>query len=154
MMTLRNTFQAIATSSGKPFDVVTIDGDNFIVETPNGIRKFHRSKFKIDPRTASKVIDGRVEVDLELIDLNYRPSVTTPSWEPTTSVKPYEQLTKLYIDIETTGLDPLVDRVLMVGLMAETGVKIIITETAERVILSSTIEHLRSSKPNCLIGQT
>jgi uncharacterized protein YprB with RNaseH-like and TPR domain len=48
-------------------------------------------------------------------------TINTPSWEPTTSVKPYEELTKLYIDIETTGLDPLVDRVLMVGVMNETG---------------------------------
>jgi DNA polymerase, archaea type len=150
-MTLSKTFKATATS-GKVFTAVAIDGENFIVETVNGLRKFHRSKFTIDPRTSTSIVNGRVEVDLDLIDLNYRPSVITPSWAPTTSVKPYEELTKLYLDIETTGLDSLVDRVLMVGLMSETGVKTIISDADERVILTRTIEHLKANKPDCLIG--
>ena len=106
----------------------------------------------IDPRLALAHVNGRIEVNLDKLDLNYRPSVQTPSWSPTISVKPYEQLAKLYLDIETTGLHPEVDRVLMVGMMSESGVKTIITDPDEKVLLSQTMEFLRVNKPELLIG--
>jgi hypothetical protein len=109
--------------SGQPLIVDRLDGDILHI----GDRKIHRSAIlrveqpSTNPRDAVVHSPGRIEVDLDRLSLDYCPSVITPSWEPTTSVKPYEQLTKLYLDIETTGLDPLVDRVLMVGVMNETG---------------------------------
>ena len=106
----------------------------------------------INPRLALSHANGRIEVDLDKLDLNYLPSVQTPSWSPTTSVQPYGQLTKLYLDIETTGLHPEVDRVLMVGLMSENGVKTIITDPDEKVLLSQVMEFLRVNKPELLIG--
>ena len=138
--------------SGHPLVVDSIDGNILHI----GDRKVHRSAIvRIDPpspRLAVERSPGRIEVDLDRLSLDYLPTVTTPSWEPTTSVKPYEQLTKFYLDIETTGLHPETDRVLMIGLMSETGVKTIITDPEERVILTKTIDHLRANKPNCLIG--
>jgi DNA polymerase, archaea type len=138
--------------SGNPLIVDRLDGDILHI----GDRKVHKSAIvRIDPpspRLAVEHSPGRIEVNLDRLSLDYHPSVTTPSWEPTTAVKPYEQLTKLYIDIETTGLDPLVDRVLMVGLMSETGIKTILTDPDEQVILTKTIEHLKANKPDCLIG--
>jgi DNA polymerase, archaea type len=138
--------------SGQPLTVDRIDGDILHIAD----RRVHRSAIlRIDPpspRLAVKHSPGRIEVNLDRLSLDYRPTVTTPAWAPTTSVKPYDQLTKLYLDIETTGLDPLVDRVLMVGLMSETGVKTIITDPDERVILTKTIDYLKANKPGCLIG--
>ncbi len=134
--------------SGNPLIVDRIDGDILHI----GDRKVHKSAIcRIDPpspRLAVEHSPGRIEVNLDRLSLDYQPLVSTPSWAPTTSVKPYEQLTKLYIDIETTGLDPLVDRVLMVGLMSATGEKVIITDADERVILTKTIEHLGANKPD------
>ena len=107
--------------SGHPLIVDRLDGDILQI----GNRKIHRSAIvRVDPpspRLAVEHLPGRIEINLDRLSLEYQPTVTTPSWEPTTSVKPYEELTKLYLDIETTGLDPLVDRVLMVGLMSQTG---------------------------------
>jgi DNA polymerase, archaea type len=138
--------------SGNPLLVDRIDGDILHI----GDRKIHRSAIlRVDPpspRLAVERSPGRIEVDIDRLSLDYKPTVSTPSWEPTTSVKPYEQLTKLYIDIETTGLDSLVDRVLMVGLMNESGVKTVITDPDERVILTKTIDYLKANKPDCLIG--
>jgi len=138
--------------SGLPLVVTSIDGDILHI----GDRRVHRSAIvRVDPpspRLAVKRLPGRIEVDIDRLSLDYQPTVTTPSWEPSTSVKPYDQLTKLYIDIETIGLDPLIDRVLMVGVMSETGVKTIISDPDERVILTQTIEHLTANKPDCLIG--
>lgn len=131
---------------------MSVNGDSIGIMTNAGIRLVSIKSLVTNPRDAVIHKPGRIEVDIDRLSLDYRPSVTTPSWTPSTSVKPYEQLTKLYIDIETTGLDPLVDRVLMVGLMSETGVKTIITDTDEKVILARTIEHLKANKPDCLIG--
>ena len=137
---------------GLPLVVDRIDGDILHIAD----RKIHRSAIlrvnPPSPRLAVKHLPGRIEVNLDRLSLDYRPTVTTPAWAPTTSVKPYEQLTKLYIDIETTGLNPLVDRVLMVGLMSETGVKTIIPDPDERAILTETSDYLKANKPDCSIG--
>ena len=137
---------------GLPLVVDRIDGDILHIAE----RRVHRSAIlRVDPpspRLAVEHLPGRIKVNLDRLSLDYRPTVNTPAWAPTTSVKPYEQLTKLYLDIETTGLDPTVDRVLMVGLMSETGVKTIITDPDERVILTKTIDYLKANKPDCLIG--
>ena len=148
-----NVIKVTAISSGRRFELVATEGNKFVVRTGRGLRKFDRTKFfPLNPRLAIAHANGRIEVDLDKIDLNYRPSVATPSWNPTTSVKPYEKLTKLYLDIETTGLHPEVDRVLMVGLMSESGVKTIITDPDEKATLFQVVEFLRVNKPELLIG--
>jgi DNA polymerase, archaea type len=152
-MNSTKNFTVTANKSGKQFEVLGIKGDGYIIQTGDKPKLFDRSFFKpLDPRLATFHSKGRIEVDLDRLSLDYRPTVTTPSWKPTTSVKPYEQLTKLYIDIETTGLDSKVDRVLMVGIMSETGVKVIITHPDEVVVLIRTINYLKDNKPECLIG--
>jgi DNA polymerase, archaea type len=142
----------VHSKKGTKATVMSVNGDSVGIMTNAGIRLVNASSLVTNPRDAVVHSPGRIEVDLDRLSLDYRPSVITPSWAPTTSVKPYEQLTKLYIDIETTGLDPLIDRVLMVGLMSETGVKTIITDPDERVILTKTIDYLKANKPDCLIG--
>jgi uncharacterized protein YprB with RNaseH-like and TPR domain len=138
--------------------VTAIDNDMLTIDTPNGLRLVNVSKIlrvenpTSNPSDAISRLPGRIEVNLDRLSLEYQPTVTTPSWEPTTSVKPYEELTKLYLDIETTGLDPLVDRVLMVGLMSQTGEKVIITDPDEKVTLTIMIDYLKANKPDCLIG--
>lgn len=67
-------------------------------------------------------------------------------------MKPYSELTKLYLDIETTGLNPDVDRVIMVGLMNAQGEQTIISDEDEQVILKKTFSHLKKNKPDVLIG--
>jgi DNA polymerase elongation subunit (family B) len=151
-MLISASVRSFTLTSGQPLIVDRLDGDILHI----GDRRIHRSAIlRVDPPSPRLAIDrrpGRIEVDIDRLSLDYQPTVTTPSWEPTTSVKPYEQLTKLYIDIETTGLDPLVDRVLMVGLMSEAGEKVIITDPDEKVTLTRTIDYLKANKPECLIG--
>jgi DNA polymerase, archaea type len=150
----------VYSKKGTRATVMSVSGDSIGIMTNAGIRLVNITSLVTNPRDAVVHSPGRIEVDLDRLSLDYRPSVITPSWEPTTSVKPYEQLTKLYLDIETTGLDPTVERearhqggrVLMVGLMSEAGVKTIITDPDERMILTRSIEHLKTNKPDCLIG--
>jgi DNA polymerase, archaea type len=142
----------VYSKKGTRATVMSVSGDCIGIMTNAGIRLVNITSLVTNPRDAVVHKPGRIDVDLDRLSLDYRPSINTPSWEPTTSVKPYEQLTKLYLDIETTGLDPLVDRVLMVGLMSESGAKTIITDPDEKVTLTRTIDYLKANKPDCLIG--
>ena len=92
-----------------------------------------------------------MNVDLDRLSLDFQPLTSIPQWEPTARVKPYESLSKVYIDIETTGLNPSVDRVLMVGLLLD-GATTIITDPDERTLLDKAIAYLNRHKPDCLIG--
>ena len=104
-----------------------------------------------NPRKAISIVQGRVIVDSDRLSLDYEPLTSIPQWTPKTIVKPYESLSKVYIDIETTGLNPSVDRVLMVGLLLD-GKTTIITDPDERILLDKTFNYLSSHKPDCLIG--
>ena len=142
----------VYSKKGTTATVMSVNGDTIGIMTKTGIRLVHIGSLVTNPRDAVVRKPGRIDVDLDLLSLDYQPTVITPSWEPTTSIKPYEQLTKLYIEIETTGLHPETDRVLMVGLMSETGEKVIISNPDEKVTLTRTIDYLRANKPDCLIG--
>jgi DNA polymerase, archaea type len=136
--------------TGKTID--TIEGD---ILHSGSLKLDRRGVVQIiqpSPRKAITYDSGRIDVDIDRLALNYQPSVTTPSWEPTTRVKPYEELSKLYLDIETTGLRPEIDRVLMVGLFNDRGETTILTDPDEKMLLARTIAHLKQHQPECLIG--
>jgi DNA polymerase, archaea type len=138
--------------SGRQMIIDRVNGE--ILQS--GDRRLHASGtidvVQPDPRKAVTRTSARVEVNLDRLALSYQPAVPIPPWEPKTELQPYESLSKLYIDIETTGLDPKVDRVLMVGLMDNHGHHHIFTGTDEKVLLSELMGYLRANKPQCLIG--
>ena len=47
-----------------------------------------------NPREACHIINGRVEVSLDNLDLNYQPSISIPQWQPTQQLEPYENSKK------------------------------------------------------------
>jgi DNA polymerase, archaea type len=138
--------------NGTRATVMSVNGDSIGIMTKTGIRLVKASSLVTNPRLASKIIDGRVVVDLDMLDLNYRPTVATPSWKPTAEIKPYEQLTKTFLDIETDGLDPDEGRIYMVGMMNELGDRIIIDCDDEIQLLKKTINILTKKKPDVLVG--
>ena len=146
----------ITGNAGKPKEVSAFAGDWLAIEVNGGLVKVNKSSVVTathpSPRKAVSIENGRVNVDRDRLSLDYQPLISSPQWEPIATLKPYESLTKVYIDIETTGLDPKIDQVLMVGLLTEQGEITIITDSDERVLLTRTIEHLKRHKPECLIG--
>jgi DNA polymerase, archaea type len=141
---------------GIPLRVGQVVGEILLVPTETVIRQLNRSAvLKVispNPREAIVHAPGRVNVDLDRLALSYQPSVHVPYWEPTAELNTYESLSKLYIDIETSGLDPQVDRVLMVGLMDDQGNHHIITNQDEKVLLTEVMAYLKANKSQCLIG--
>jgi DNA polymerase, archaea type len=141
---------------GIPLKVGQVVGEILLVPTETVIRQLNRSTvLKVippSPREAITHSPGRVEVVLDRLALSYQPSVSIPTWEPTAELNTYESLSKLYLDIETTGLDANVDRVLMVGLMDDQGNHHIISNQDEKVLLTEVMAYLKANKPQCLIG--
>jgi len=121
----------IVGKSGVRLEVVDLVNRQPIVNTANGLKAVSKAAIVSvthpSPRNAVSIAGGRVNVDLDRLSLDFQPLTSIPQWKPTATVKPYESLSKLYIDIETTGLNPSVDRVLMVGLLLD-GETTIITD--------------------------
>ena len=171
----------ITGSAGKPKEVVKLSGEWLVIEVNGEMVKVNKSSVVSathpNPRTAVSLVPNParlpydrktpadkarvkrddipkktiVVVDVDRLSLDYQPLTPIPQWEPATKLKPYKELSKVYIDIETTGLDPKIDRVLMVGLLMD-GETTIITDPDERTLLDKTITYLNKHKPQCLIG--
>jgi DNA polymerase, archaea type len=142
--------------TGTPLKISKVMGDVLHISTDNGYRRASRSAvLKVvppSPRQAITHTPGRVNVDLDRLALSYQPSVKIPTWEPKAELNTYESLSKLYLDIETTGLDAKVDRILMVGLMDDQGKHHIITNQDEKGLLTEVMAYLKKNQPQCLIG--
>jgi hypothetical protein len=82
----------VYSKKGTRATVMSVDGDSVGIMTNAGIRLVNITSLITNPRDAVIHSPGRIEVDLDRLSLDYRPSVITPSWEPSTSVKPYEGL--------------------------------------------------------------
>lgn len=147
----------VISNRGISREVLKVDGVRIVITDDNGdLKVIDRDRvveiLHPDPRNALTIANGRVEVDLDRLSLDYQPQTLIPQWQPSVELKPYEELSKIYIDIETTGLDPKTDRVLMVGLLNELGKTTIVTDPDERKLLVRTIEYLKQHQPECLIG--
>jgi len=104
-----------------------------------------------DPREFVKKIDEKLEINIEDLDFDYRSDIVRAHWEPTKKLDPYQNLSIIYLDIETTGLDSQSSRVIMVGL--KHGESVTIFEDAEeKILLQKTLDYLNSTKANILIG--
>jgi DNA polymerase elongation subunit (family B) len=105
-------------------------------------------------RPGYDIFDGQMYINEDNIDLYCEPYQITYEYSPKTDLPDYDTLSKIYLDIETTGLDPNdpLTRVLMVGIMHSDGRIKIITNQDERSILIETIDYLTKNQPDVLIG--
>lgn len=126
--------------------LLNIEGDkqgSKVIRTPEPLNH---------PRNASSIQNGRIEVDLDKLSLNYSSEIAIPSWQPSTRLKPYESLSKLYLDIETSELNPKCDRILMAGFLDEVGKQTILTNSDEKQLLLDILLFLKENQPQLLIG--
>ncbi len=72
-------------------------------------------------------------------------------YKPTRQITPYEKLSKCFFDIETTGLDPEKDKIILIGVMDETE-QTEIFEGYEKDILINFNSYLNDKKPDILAG--
>jgi DNA polymerase, archaea type len=84
---------------------------------------------------------------IQKIDLDYLPPATELVNTLPQTITAYCDVTKAYLDIETTGLDPEVDRVTMIGIRNQLGENQIFTDIDEGNILSEAIAYFNLFKP-------
>ena len=107
------------------------------------------------PRQAIIHQAGKIEVDESKLDLDWEPERKPQAWEPKRIVKPWSDLSKLYLDIETTGLSPQSERVIMIGVVTEKDGQAetqCFTNPDEAALLQALLQVLKEAKPECLIG--
>lgn len=95
---------------------------------------------------------ARLIVDETRLDLDSPCPFQITPWHPTTTVVPYEQVSKLYLDIETLGLDPMVDRIIAIGLRDERQISYKITHQDEGWILRQALAAIAKKQPKLLLG--
>jgi DNA polymerase, archaea type len=93
-----------------------------------------------------------VWVDDSKIDLTYFPPSTEPVDSLPRHIRPYVEVTKAYLDIETTGLDPAVDRITMIGIRNQLGENQIFTDIDEGKILLKAIAYFNLFKPELIFA--
>jgi DNA polymerase, archaea type len=93
---------------------------------------------------------GRVDIDETKLDIFDYDTQPIAPWKPSVKLTPYGDLTKLYLDIETAGLDPGTDRIYYVGLRNHKGQNLFITHESEHKILSDLVYLLCKHKPDIL----
>ena len=89
-------------------------------------------------------------VDESKIDLNYQPLAPTPVDNVPATIEPWETVKRIYLDIETTGLNPETCRVIAIGLMNEAGKTRLLTDPDESVILDKCCQIIQAYKPSLI----
>lgn len=76
--------------------------------------------FELD-RSHAIITAKNIEINEDLLDIF--DVCTTPilEWEPKAEIKPWKEVKGLYLDIETSGLDPEVDKIELIGLIDHKG---------------------------------
>ena len=95
---------------------------------------------------------ARLLVDETRLDLDSPCPLAIAPWHSTKKLVPYEQLPKLYLDIETLGLDPATDRIIAIGLRDERQVSYKITHQDEAWILRQALAAIAKKQPKLLLG--
>ncbi|XAI95712.1 DNA polymerase delta catalytic subunit [Dolichospermum phage Dfl-JY23] len=95
---------------------------------------------------------GCIEIHEDSIDLFSYYEDAIPDWQPNANIKPFSALTRLGIDIETTGIDPERNRIMLIGIYNEFGKYHIFHDEDERAMLVSFIAVLNKKKPDILEG--
>lgn len=104
----------------------------------------------IQREAVSLTDENRLIVDEEALDLFNYYEKKIPYWEPTNKIKPFKELQRLYIDIETTGLDPEIDSIVLIGVMNQEGKHKIYHSQKERVMISDFLNDLPNWEPDIL----
>ena len=95
-------------------------------------------------------VQSVIWVDSSKLDLNYIPEPPQSVDNLPMQLRDYASISKLYIDIETTGLDPLTDRVIMFGVRNQLGENRTFTNSDENVLLQDAIDYIKAAKPELI----
>jgi DNA polymerase, archaea type len=98
-----------------------------------------------------KIENGRAIVDEDKLDIFYTDETPITKWRPDSqSLKPYRELKHYYLDIETSGLNPITDRIYAIGIMNDDFQPVIFMDYIEYRILVQFLDFLDNFKIDVL----
>lgn len=102
-------------------------------------------------REFCQIVDKEIIVEEPALDIFYSDNAPKSEWKPEVSLKPYDELTKVVLDIETTGLDKECNRIIAIGCMREYGDTQIFMQSDEALLLQQFLDYLQSVNPEVLL---
>lgn len=87
-------------------------------------------------------------VESDKLDIFYTDPLPRQQWKPVNTLKPYNELKKLILDIETSGLDSKSDRIFAIGCLQELNQRTVFMDEDEPKLLQQFIHHLQQSSPD------
>ena len=91
---------------------------------------------------------SQLVVESDKLDIFYTDPLPRQKWQPVNTLRPYNELKKLVIDIETAGLDSKSDRIFAIGCLNELSEQTIFMDEDEPKLLQQFIHHLQQSSPD------
>lgn len=101
-------------------------------------------------RELIKLVGDSYDIDEDQLNLFDYYDKPIPDWKPSTKIRPYKELSQVFCDIETAGLNPEIHRIFLIGMKNEKGDNIILFHEDEKEILKSFIFVLLNKKPEIL----
>ena len=91
---------------------------------------------------------NQLVVQSDKLDIFYTDPSPRCKWKPVNTLKPYNELKKLVIDIETSGLDSHSNRIFAIGCLNELAQQSVFMDEDEPKLLQQFIYHLQQSSPD------
>ncbi len=122
-----------------------IEDDNIFIDALEDLER----KNKKSVGEANPEINVKHENQIDIF--NTKPLDDIPDFKPLVNLKPYNDVTKIYFDIETTGLDPDKNQIIMIGVKDDKG-NYTIFDGKERDIIIEFFAHIIKEQPYILTG--
>ncbi|GCL36016.1 hypothetical protein SR1949_11160 [Sphaerospermopsis reniformis] len=94
---------------------------------------------------------NQITVAEDKLNIFYTDNTVYRSWQPLQTIKPYNALKQMVIDIETSGLIPSKDRIFAIGCMNELGEYFVFMDENESKLLCQFISYFQSISPDVVL---
>ena len=103
-------------------------------------------------RKAITTTKTRVDCNETKLDIFSSTNIPIEEFAPKTNLTPYNDIKRLYLDIETLGLNPLQDRIISIGMKDNNQNYHLFTGQNEKEILQQSINFITAFKPKIIAG--
>lgn len=102
-------------------------------------------------RNLVRRVKNKLIVDEDKLDIFWKYQRKGTKWNCNYEIRPYNKLKQLVVDIETSGLNPIVDRIFAIGAMNKNSSTKIFMHQDERKLLQEFINFISNTKPDVLL---
>lgn len=93
---------------------------------------------------------GIIVVDEDKLNIYWKDTTPIKPWHPKIQLKAYHELSQIFVDIETAGINPVENRIYAIGCMDSRGYSTIFMDISEAKVLTKFINHLSKRNPDVI----